>query len=203
MRSLSKSISLLVLVAAFGLAASASASAATMVVSSPGAKGGVGTTGAQLVVQGSGTTATISCTASGFNATLAGGTGPLPLAVSTDYKPTYSGCTTAGVSTTIDCKNTAKLAAVGLSVNGVTPFTLSGLNCTASVSGCGTATLSGTVPASYNSGHSQLTVLTTGQSTAVSNSVCGLIPDGTATTTNPTGGALAYTVVPLVAIQVY
>jgi hypothetical protein len=201
MRLLTRSFSLLVVVAALALAASATASAATSAISSPGAKGGTGTTAVKLVVQGSGSTATVSCTGTGLYVKLVNASGPLPLTLATNYQPTFTGCTTASAATTLTCTATGALKATALSVGGVTPMSLSSLNCTASISGCGTAKLTGSVPGSF--GPSQLTVPIAGQALTVSGSTCARIPNGKATVSNPTGGAMVYWVLPAVAIGIY
>jgi hypothetical protein len=203
MHLLTKGFGLLVITAALALAASATASATTATVSSPGGKAGTTTAAWKLGIQGSSSSATVTCTTAKFYATLGNATGALPLTISNTYHQTGSGCTTAGVATTVDCTSTAVLKATGLSTNGVTPLSLSSLSCTVSISGCGSAKITGSLPATYSSGMSLLTFPVANQSLAVSASTCARIPNGTATSSNQTGSALAYTVVPLVAILVY
>ncbi|WCB94299.1 hypothetical protein DSM104299_03031 [Baekduia alba] len=203
MRLFTRSLGLLAVTAALALAASATASATTASISSPGAKAGTTTAAWKLAVQGSSSSATVTCTTAKIYATLGNASGALPLTLSNTYKQTLSGCTTAGTATTVGCTSTAVLKATGLSTNGVTALSLSSLSCTATVSGCGSAKLTGSQPGTYTNGQSQLTLPVTGQSLAVSGSTCSLIPNGTATSSTSTGAALSYLIVPLVAISVY
>jgi hypothetical protein len=205
MHLITRSLLLLAVSAALLCAASGSALAATATVTPSGnGVSGNGTSAWELTIdaQGGGTSARFNCTNGSFNAKLASATGALPLTLSTNYQQTFSGCRTAGVSYTFSCTPTAILQATGLTAAGVTPLSLSGLNCTAAIGGCGSARITGSLAETFNNAGSLLTVPTTGQAITVSGSTCSLIPNGTATFAAAGGGAFTYVVTPTTTITV-
>jgi hypothetical protein len=199
MRLLSRSIGLLIVVSALGFASVGTAMATTANVSPGGSTRGVGTTGWQLNAG----SASFNCTTGTFSATLASSSGALPLAVSANYQQAFSSCRTAGVSYTFQCTPTAVLSVTALTSGGVTPGSLTSLNCTARLAtGC-TASITGSLPISYNNAASQLSVPTTGQAITVSGSTCGsAFPNGPATFSATGGGAFVYNVSPFTTITV-
>lgn len=202
MRLIIRSIGLLSIVAALACAGVGTASAATATVTPGGSTRGVGTTGWELTAGGG--TATFNCATGSFSANLAGATGALPLALSTNYQQSFSSCRTAGISYTFQCTPTSTLSVTALTnTSGVTPGSITALNCVARLStGC-TASITGSLPVSYSNSGSTLTVPTAGQAIVVSNSTCGsAFPNGPATFSATGGGAFVYVVSPATIINV-
>jgi hypothetical protein len=206
MRLFIRSIGLLSVVAALSFAAVGTAAAATATVSPGGSTRGTGTTSWQLLISGSSSSATFNCTGATFSATLASSSGAFPLAITSNYQQQFSGCRIAGgISYNDTCTASASLGATAVTTSGVTPFSLTGLNCTATLSGspsC-TARITGSLTQSYSNTTGQLSVPVTGQSITVSGSTCtSTIPNGTATFSNTSGGTFVYTVSPATTISV-
>lgn len=201
MRLLLKSIGLLVVVSALGFASVGAAAAATATISPGGGVSGNGTSPWELTINQS---VRFNCVNAGFSANLAAtATGPLPLLIGTRYQQNFSNCSTGGRSYTFACTPTATLSATGLtSTSGVTLLSLNALNCTASIGGCGSASITGSLPESFANGPSQLTVLIPGQAITVSGSTCSAIPNGPAVFSAPGGGPFTYTVSPTTTITV-
>ncbi|WP_027007538.1 hypothetical protein [Conexibacter woesei] len=202
MHLFTRSIGLLTaaLFASFVFAGAASALTVT-VTPSPSAITGTGTTPWQLTIQPSGGGPTVfTCVNAGFTATVRSATGAGPLAIATNYQQTFSSCRVAGISYTDTCSGTAVLSVTGVTVSGVTPLTLSSLSCTATIGGCGSARITGTIPETYNNTTRQLTVLTTGQALTVSGTTCSRIPNGAATFAATGGGNFVYAVSPATTI---
>jgi hypothetical protein len=201
MRLFIRSIGLLSVVAALAFAAVGTAAAATATITPGGSTRGVGTTGWELTAG----SATFNCATGSFSVTLPRTvTGPLPLALSTNYQQAFSSCRTAGSSYTFQCAATATLSVTQLtSTSGVTPGTITGLNCVARLSiGC-TASITGSLPVSFSNAGSTLTVPIPGQSILVSGSTCGsAFPNGPATFAATGGGAFTYVVSPVTTITV-
>jgi hypothetical protein len=203
MHLLRKSLSLLVILSALIMAAAATAGATNVTILPGGSVVGRGTSSWELQLNSSGRT--FNCVNAGFTATLRGGTGIItPFAIATNYQQTFSNCTaTGGISYNDTCTATASLNAVGATVSGVTPLTITGLSCTISIGGSCTARLTGSLPASFDNATSQLTIPTTGQSITITGSTCtSIIPNGPALFSSATGGAFVYAVTPATTINV-
>ncbi|HEY6760319.1 MAG TPA: hypothetical protein VI318_12550 [Baekduia sp.] len=194
MRLLRRRAGLLVIVAALSLALSASASATTVTVSPGGNVTGTATTNWFITVGSS----TLDCTTATFTATISSRTGTLPAVISSNLQQNMSSCTLVGVGGfTYACTNTAVLSVTGPTVSGVTPASLTNINCTYTITGVCTARLTGSVPTSYSNTLGTLTFLAAGQAITVSASTCGsLFPNGPATFTGPSRTNLIYNVSP-------
>ncbi|HEY6760318.1 MAG TPA: hypothetical protein VI318_12545 [Baekduia sp.] len=201
MRLLRRSSGLLAIVAALSLAISASASATTVTVAPGGGVTGTGTTH-WFLHDG---TAVVDCPNAGFTATLSTRTGALPVAISSDVQQIIGPCTVLAVGgNTIACTRTGTMSVTGLTVSGVTQLRLAFISCTITVTGVCSARIdaSSTVPASFNNGTGQLTILASGQSIRISGSTCGrLLPDGSATVSGPSGADFVYNVSPRTTIS--
>lgn len=202
MHLLRKSISLFVALSALALSVAGTAAAATATVTPGGGVNGTGTTAWELTISGSSGSATFNCANAGFNANLRSATGALPLTIGTAYQQTFSNCRTGSVSYNFACTPTATLSATGLTSGAVTPLSLNTLTCTASIGGCGSATISGSLPETFTNAGSQLTVGLIGQRITSSGSTCSLIPNGTATFAAPGGVPFVYAVTPVTNINV-
>jgi hypothetical protein len=200
MHLFTRSVGLLCIVVALAFAGVGTAAAATATVTPGGSTRGVGTTGWELRAG----SATFNCATGSFSATLSSASGALPLTLSNNYQQAFSSCRTAGISYNFSCAATSRLNVTALtSSSGVTPGTLTALNCVARLaSGC-SASITGSLPLSYSNSGSTLTVPVAGQSILVSNSTCGsLFPNGPATFAATGGGAFTYVVSPVTTITV-
>jgi hypothetical protein len=201
MHLFTRSIGLLAIVVALAFAGVGTAAAATATVSPGGSTRGVGTTGWELTATGG---ARFNCANGSFSANLFSATGSLPLTISTSYQQAFSSCRTSGLSYTFQCAATAQLSVTALTnTSGVTPGTVSGLNCVARLSSGCSAQITGSLPVSFSNPGSTLTVPIPGQAIVVSGSTCGsLFPNGPATFAATGGGPFTYVVSPATTINV-
>jgi hypothetical protein len=201
MRLFIRSIGLLSVLVALACAGVGTASAATATVTPGGSTRGVGTTGWELTASNG---ARFNCGNGSFSATLRSATGALPLALSNNYQQQFSQCQTGSISYNFQCAATATFSVTALtSTSGVTPGSITGLNCVARLAtGC-TASITGSLPANFDNAGSTLTVPIAGQSIVVSASTCGAtFPNGPATFAATGGGAFTYIVSPATIINV-
>jgi hypothetical protein len=165
-----RALTTVILAAAIGMVAAATASAT---VSPTGAK--TGTTGAV-------TFAGVNCTAGSFTGTWASSP-----TISTNMRLQFTGCTRpGGLLMTIACTNTGVLSATGSTVSGITPLSITALSCRVSVTAAPTCTVTvtGSVTGSY-SNISQLTIGAGGSLTG-SGSTCVTLPNGAKTISGAT-----------------
>jgi hypothetical protein len=181
----------LITLAAVAVIAGAFATAASATVSPTGAKTG---TGGAVSFSG----VSVNCTSSSFTATFGNPLTP-PYTISTDLQLRFATCTGVGsVAITVACANRGVLTATGMTSGGVTPLTITSVSCQFFVTALPTcrATLSGGVPATFNSFASTVTIGTTGQSLTFTGSTCNTLPNGSTTLTSASGGAPVYVVTP-------
>jgi hypothetical protein len=205
MRLLRRTITLLSLAAALSVGLTGSAFAATAIVTPNGTAAGTGTTPWQLTIDSSSGPVQFNCVNAGFTATFTSTSGALPLTIATAYQQTFSNCRTGTVSYNVSCNPTATtLSATALTTSsGTTALTLDGLNCIASIGGCGSARISGTLPTTFDNLTTTLTVTVAGQAVRVTGSTCSLIPNGNARFTAPGGGPFTYRVSPATTVNVF
>jgi hypothetical protein len=153
----------------------------------------------------------LNCTSSSYTATDAVASGTLPLTLASNVQFTFSGpCTvTGGAGITFRCPNPASLNATGVTVNGVSSMSLTGISCTVNVTASACAvTLGGTVIGYYDNRARALTIfnfaqtMTTSGSTNGSGGACTLLPNDSSVTFTGNPSSLVYTPSPARSITV-
>jgi hypothetical protein len=149
---------------------------------------------------------TLSCTNSSSSGTVANSSGTLPFRIGT-VTPGFTGCRiVGGLGITVSCQPTSALNATALTTAGLTPGSVTGINChifVTSQTAC-RHTVVGAVGASYQNGanptltvdkdHENLQVL---NSTNGLGATCSVLPaDASARFTNGALGDPVYTVTP-------
>jgi hypothetical protein len=153
---------------------------------------------------------TMTCSTSTVTATTAAATGALPLTVASNVQFTFGGpCNlTGGLGITIRCANPASLNATGLTVNGVTSMSLTGISCVAAITASCTVNLGGTVIGYYDNSPKALTIFGFGQTMAATGSsngsggACSPLPNDASVTFNANTPPLVYTPSPAFTLTV-
>jgi len=175
-------------VVALGGAAAASAGTATVT------SGGSVAATMRLVFSG---TVPLNCTSSTVAATVASGSYiGTPALVSGDVQLGINSCAgPMSIPYLFSCTNTAQLGITGDTVGAVTPAVLRNVSCVMSMPAIGcTATLSGSVGASYSNAGTVTVIAPAGQSLAISGSGCpGFIPNGPVVVGSPGAGSTSVT----------
>ena len=184
---------ILTILAAVAVIAGAFAGTAAATVTPTGAKTG---TGGAVVFSGF----DVNCTSSSFTSTWASPTAP-PYTISTDLQLRFGGTCLrlGGLGVRIACTNTSVLTAIGATIGGGTPLSITAVSCAVSLTGspaCN-ATLSGSVGVTFFNTTSRLSVSTSAQALTVSGSTCPSTLQNGATDVTASGGtAPEYTVAP-------
>jgi hypothetical protein len=200
-------------VAAMSLASSSTAGASSVTLNASPTSLTATTTTHLFLHMGS---ATYDCTTAGATGTAANNTGSfgpgIPIAgpkapaspadnTTGNLGFSFSNCGVAGITFTVSCTNSSNLLVTGATSGGVTPIRMTGISCTITLPGCGTATLLGNtstlggVNVSYNNGTNQLTLSPSGENLRITSSSCFWFNVGVATITGPSSGPLVYTII--------
>lgn len=178
-------------VAALGGATTASAGTAAVT-----GGGSVAATSAtmRLVFSGS---VPLNCAYTASTATIATGSYVgMPALVSSDFQLSINGCVgPLSLPFLFSCTNTAQLGITGDTAAGVTPAVLRNVSCVMSMPAIGcTASLSGSIGATYNNAGTFTMIAPSGQSLAISGSGCpGWIPNGPVVVGSPGAGSSGLT----------
>jgi hypothetical protein len=152
---------------------------------------------------------TVNCTTSTATATVAGATGTLPLTISSNLRPAFSGCTiTGGLTVTVLCQNSNLLATAVTDGSGVTQGRITNINCNIRLSGTCAIDVTGSVDGQYTNSTAVLRVFGTGATESLraarsSGSTCStLVAEPVAIFRGVATAALDYAITPAQTIRV-